>query len=98
MTTPGSKRKLGEVTKPAFVAREQDGAYNIVEMPKRYMLGYMADKEFVNDKIMSVFQRVDSETTAMSIRVLIHSKKFIREMKAQDAARRAAAGHDPSSI
>jgi hypothetical protein len=45
MTTAGSKRKLGEVTKPAFVAREQDGAYNIVEMPKRYMLGYMADKE-----------------------------------------------------
>jgi hypothetical protein len=98
MTTPGSKRKLAEVTAPAFVAREPDGAYNIVEMPKRYMLGYMADKEFVDDKIMSALQRVDSTTTAMSIRVLMHSKKIIREMKAQDAARRAAAAHDPSSV
>jgi hypothetical protein len=43
-------------------------------------------------------QRVDSTTTAMSIRVLMHSKKIIREMKAQDAARRAAAAHDPSSV
>jgi hypothetical protein len=34
----------------------------------------------------------------MSIRVLMHSKKIIREMKAQHAASRAAAAHDPSSV
>jgi len=55
-TATTRKRSLDEVVSPSFVAREDEGgAYDILEMPKRFVQECVADKgRFIDDKILAL--------------------------------------------
>lgn len=52
------KRCLDEVVdQPEFVVEEEDGgAYNVVEMPKRFVHGYIANKGRIRSERMRAFE------------------------------------------
>jgi hypothetical protein len=90
------KRSLEEVVSPSFVAREDEGgAYDIREMPKRFVLECVADKgRFIDDKILAL-EADDARFTAWSNRVLSRLDAIIRRLRTENAARAAAAATPP---
>jgi hypothetical protein len=69
----GRKRSLDEVREPEFVAQE-DGAYDIVAMPKLYKHNYRADKDLVHTDDLSYLDTMFARDTAMVERVMIHEQ------------------------
>lgn len=69
------KRALDEVVPPAFVAREdQGGAYGLLEMPKRFVHGYVADKGRALSDQLRAMELDDAPLTAKNLRVMSFAK------------------------
>jgi uncharacterized ferredoxin-like protein len=91
-TTNPKKRSLDEVVPPVFV-EEDDGAYGIAEMPKRFMLGNQQQHDKYSGR-MAAFHATDVRITALRESARRSAADLILRLRAQDAARAAAPAGD----
>ena len=80
------KRPLDE----EFV-EDNDGAYGIAEMPKRFVLGNQQQHDKYSGR-MAAFHAMDVRITALNESARRSAANLIRKLRAQDAAGRQAAG------